>query len=161
MMLNLLETILFKLENNNLMFRANAYELWNYGCEDYIVPWGYDQEKLIETLQDVELDDRAGNIQILHEDDVLKHEDLIKQIKESLHEEFVDEVFIANATDDEIIKQFPQQYYCGNHQIMWCLWNEGIECLSDYTTGLDEYFDMNKLYTSWDEEFSLFIKGLS
>jgi len=155
-MLNLLETILFKLENNNLMFRANAYELWNYGCEDYIVPWGYAREKLIETVQDVELDDRAGNIQILHEDDVLNHADLIAKIKKDY-----EDVCLENATDDEIIKQFPQQYYCGNHQIMWCLWNEGIECLSDYTTGLDEYFDMNKLYTSWDEEFSLFIKGLN
>jgi len=155
-MLNLLETILIELEKNKLMFRANAYELWNYGCEDYIVPWGYDKDKLIETFQDVELDDRAGNIQILHEDDVLNHADLIAKIKKDY-----EDVCLENATDDEIIKQFPQQYYCGNHQIMWCLWNEGIECLSDYTTGLDKYFDMDKLYTSWDEEFSLFIKGLN
>ena len=35
-MQNLLRTILTELENHKLMCRANAYELWNYGCEDMI-----------------------------------------------------------------------------------------------------------------------------
>ena len=52
-MKNLLRTILTELENHKLMFRANAYELWNYGCEDMIVAWGYDQDKLIKTMQEV------------------------------------------------------------------------------------------------------------
>ena len=52
-MQNLLRTILTELENHKLMFRANAYELWNYGCEDMIVSWGYNQDKLIETLRDL------------------------------------------------------------------------------------------------------------
>lgn len=143
------------------MFRANAYELWNEGCEDMIVPWGYDQDALIKTFKEIELDPRGGNIIIQHEDKCLEHRDLIAKIKESLREDYVDEVFIANATDVEIIKEAPREYYCGDHVIMWELYNEGIECLSDYTTGLDKYFDMSKLYQDWDDEFAKFIKGLS
>lgn len=160
-MQNLLRTILTELENHKLMFRANAYELWNYGCEDMIVPWGYDQDALIKTFKEVELDPRGGNIIIQHEDKCLEHRDLIAKIKESLREDYVDEVFIANATDVEIIKKAPREYYCGDHVIMWELYNEGIECLSDYTTGLDKYFDMSKLYQDWDDKFTDFIKGLS
>jgi len=160
-MQNLLRTILTELENHKLMFRANAYELWNYGCEDMIVPWGYDQDALIKTLQEFELDPRGGNIIIQHEDKCLEHRDLIAKIKESLREDYVDEVFIANATDVEIIKEAPREYYCGDHVIMWELYNEGIECFSDYTTGLDKYFDMSKLYQDWDDEFAKFIKGLN
>lgn len=160
-MQNLLRTILTELENHKLMFRANAYELWNEGCEDMIVPWGYDQDALIKTFKEIELDPRGGNIIIQHEDKCLEHRDLIAKIKESLREDYVDEVFIANATDVEIIKEAPREYYCGDHVIMWELYNEGIECLSDYTTGLDKYFDMSKLYQDWDDEFAKFIKGLS
>lgn len=160
-MQNLLRTILTELENHKLMFRANAYELWNYGSEDMIVPWGYDQDALIKTFKEIELDPRGGNIIIQHEDKCLEHRDLIAKIKESLREDYVDEVFIANATDVEIIKEAPREYYCGDHVIMWELYNEGIECLSDYTTGLDKYFDMSKLYQDWDDEFAKFIKGLS
>lgn len=169
-MKNLLRTILTELENHKLMFRANAYELWNYGCEDMIVPWGYDQDKLIKTLQEVDLDVMGGNILIQHEDRCVKHKDLIARIKKDFLEEAregfyiqVDnpKTWINSLSDDEIINEFPKEYYCGDHVIMWELWNEGIECLSDYSTGLDKYFDMAKLYQDWDDEFTKFIKGLS
>jgi hypothetical protein len=44
---------------------------------------------------------------------------------------------------------------------MWEVYNEGVDCFSDYTTGLDKYFDMTKLYQDWDNEFADFIKGLN
>ena len=53
---SLLRTILDEAEKNKLMYRVDAYQLWNEGCEDMIVPWGYNQEKLIETLLDIDLD---------------------------------------------------------------------------------------------------------
>ena len=85
-MQNLLRTILTELENHKLMFRANAYELWNYGCEDMIVPWGYDQDALIKTFKEVELDSRGGNIIIQHEDRCVEHKDLIARIKQEFIE---------------------------------------------------------------------------
>ncbi len=169
-MKNLLRTVLTELENHKLMFRANAYDLWNYGCEDFIVPWGYDQNKLIETLQEVELDVMGGNILIQHEDRCVKHKDLIARIKKDFLEEAEERFYLGidnpktwinSLSDDEIINEFPKEYYCGDHVIMWELWNEGIECLSDYCTGLDKYFDMSKLYQDWDDEFTKFIKGLN
>lgn len=162
-MKNLLRTILTKLEKHKLMFRANAYELWNYGCEDMIVPWGYDQDALIKTLQEVELDPRGGNIIIQHENKCVEHKDLIARIKKDASEDYIftEDNWLKNATDDEIIKEFPKQYYCGDHVIMWEVYNEGVDCFSDYTTGLDKYFDVSKLYQDWDDKFAKFIKGLS
>ena len=169
-MQNLLRTILTELENHKLMFRANAYELCNYGCEDMIVAWGYDQDKLIKTLQEVELDPSGGNIIIQHEDKCVEHKDLIARIKKDFLKDAEEgyylgmdnpKTWINSLSDDEIIGEFPKEYYCGDEVIMWELWNEGIECLSDYTTGLDKYFDMTKLYEDWDNEFAKFIKGLS
>ena len=169
-MQNLLRTILIELENHKLMFRANAYELWNYGCEDMIVPWGYDQDKLIETLREVELDPRGGNIIIQHEDRCVEHKDLIARIKKDFLQEAVEgyyiefdnpKAWINSLSDDEIIKEFPKQYYCGDHVIMWEVYNEGLDCFSDYTTGLEKYFDVKKLYNDWDNEFTSFIKGLN
>jgi len=170
-MKNLLRTILTELENHKLMFRANAYELWNYGCENMIVSWGYDQDKLIETLRAVELDTRGGNIIIQHEDRCVEHKDLIARIKKDylakLEEGYyfvgIDnpKTWINSLSDDEIIKEFPKQYYCGDHVIMWEVYNEGVDCFSDYTTGLEKYFDVKKLYNDWDNEFTDFIKGLN
>ena len=172
-MQNLLRTILTELENHKLMFRANAYELWNYGCEDMIVDWGYDQDKLIETLRAVELDPRGGNIIIQHEDRCVEHKDLIARIKNEQTEEIKESWYddekmlidllklLEDMSDDEIIKKFPKQYYCGDHVIMWEVYNEGVDCFSDYTTGLEKYFDVKKLYKDWDDEFTDFIKGLN
>tara|TARA_R110002012_G_scaffold171924_2_gene336902 strand:+ start:190 stop:702 length:513 start_codon:yes stop_codon:yes gene_type:complete len=170
-MQNLLRTILTELENHKLMFRANAYELWNYGCEDMIVDWGYDQDKLIETLRAVELDPRGGNIIIQHKDKCVEHEDLIARIKKDYLEKLEEgyyfvgidspEEWLNSLSDNEIIKEFPKQYYCGDHVIMWEVYNEGVDCFSDYTTGLEKYFDVKKLYNDWDDEFTDFIKGLN
>ena len=169
-MQNLLRTILTELENHKLMFRANAYELWNYGCEDMIVSWGYNQDKLIETLREVELDPRGGNIIIQHEDKCVEHKDLIARIKKDFLEEAEEgyyleidnpKTWINSLSDDEIIGEFPIQYYCGDHVIMWEVYNEGLDCFSDYTTGLEKYFDIKKLYNDWDNEFTSFIKGLN
>jgi len=172
-MQNLLRTILTELENHKLMFRANAYELWNYGCEDMIVDWGYDQDALIKTFKEVELDPRGGNIIIQHEDRCVEHKDLIARIKNEQTEEIKESWYddekmlidllklLEDMSDDEIIKKFPKQYYCGDHVIMWEIYNEGVDCFSDYTTGLEKYFDVKKLYNDWDDEFTDFIKGLN
>ena len=172
-MQNLLRTILTELENHKLMFRANAYELWNYGCEDMIVDWGYDQDALIKTFKEVELDPRGGNIIIQHEDRCVEHKDLIARIKNEQTEEIKESWYddekmlidllklLEDMSDDEIIKKFPKQYYCGDHVIMWEVYNEGVDCFSDYTTGLEKYFDVKKLYNDWDDEFTDFIKGLN
>ena len=160
---NLLTTILLECKKNKLMFRANAYELWNHGCETMIVPWGYDIKALQETLHEFEFDTPNGNIQILHEDDVQTHKQLIKSLRKEAMANCYDEYLEEYKTcgDDELIKDFPMQYYCGNHQIMWEMYNEGEECLSDWTTGLDKYFDLHKLSTTWAEEYQDFVKGLS
>ena len=159
-MKSLLRTILDEAEKNKLMYRADAYQLWNEGCEDMIVPWGYDQDKLIETFKDIELDPRGGNIGFIPEAEVLDHNALIRKIKDSLREEFVDDVFIANATDDEILSEAPREYYCGNYVIMWEVYNDNEECLSDYHTGLDKYFNLSDISDEWGKKMYKLTKGL-
>ena len=65
------------------MYRANAYDLFDNGGEDMIVPWGYDFPALADTFKEIELDERRGNIQLLPElSEVKTHKQLIKSIKE-------------------------------------------------------------------------------
>jgi len=162
-MKNLLRTILDKAEENKLMYRIDAYQLWKENCEDMIVPWGYDQDKLIETLREVELDPRGGNISFMPESEVKTHKQLIKFLrKEAIDNCFDDYLeFFKTCDDDEIIKEFPKEYHCGNYVIMWEVYNTNEECLSDYHTGLNKYFDLSKISDTWGEEMFNFSKGLN
>jgi hypothetical protein len=162
-MKSLLRTILDEAEKNKLMYRADAYQLWNEGCEDMIVPWGYDQDKLIETFNDIELDPRGGNIGFMPEAEVKTHKQLIKSLRKEAIANCYDEHLehFKTCTDDEIIQEFPREYYCGNYVIMWEVYNEDEECLSDYHTGLDKYFDLSKLAQTWGEKLYKLRKSLS
>ena len=159
---SLLRTILDEAEKNKLMYRADAYQLWNEGCEDMIVPWGYDQDKLIETLLDIELDPRGGNIGFIPEDEVETHKNLISKLRENAimncYEEYSEH--FNTCDDDEIIKEFPREYYCGNYVIMWEVYNDNEECLSDYHTGLDKYFNLSEIADEWGKKMYKLTKGL-
>jgi hypothetical protein len=164
-MKSLLRTILDECEKNKLMYRANAYDLWNHGCEDMIVPWGYDFKALAETMEAFELDELNGNIQILPEGEVKTHPELIDSIRDNLLKySFEDEErsLIENLTDEQIISECPDEYYSGNHCIMWTNYggNEHLDCFTDYTTGLDKYFDVSKLTNDWEDEYNKFRLGL-
>ena len=62
--------------------------------------------------------------------------------------------------DDEIIKEFPREYYCGNYVIMWEVYNDNEECLSDYHTGLDKYFNLSEIADEWGKKMYKLTKGL-
>jgi hypothetical protein len=164
-MKSLLRTILDECEKNKLMYRANAYDLWNNGCEDMIVPWGYDFEALTETMKSFELDERLGNIQIIPESKVKTHIELIDSIKSSFLEyssEDEERVLIQNLTDEQIISESPDEYYSGDMWIMWTNYggNEHLDCFTDYTTSLDKYFDVSELTNKWEDQYNEFKLGL-
>jgi hypothetical protein len=164
-MKSLLRTILDECEKNKLMYRANAYDLADNGCEDMIVPWGYDFKALVETMSEFELDEMRGNIQILPESKVKTHAELIDSIRSDLLEySFEDEErsLIKSLTDEQLIEERPDEYYSGYYWIMWTNYggNEHLDCFTDYTTGLDKYFDVNKLTNEWEDEYNKFKLGL-
>ena len=164
-MKSLLRTILDECEKNKLMYRANAYDLADNGCEDMIVPWGYDFKALVETMSEFELDERQGNIQIIPESQVKTHAELIDSIKSDLLEySFEDEErsLIKDLTDEQLIEESPDEYYSGYYWIMWTNYggNEHLDCFTDYTTGLDKYFDVSKLTNDWEDEYNKFKLGL-
>jgi len=174
-MKSLLRTILDECEKNKLMYRANAYDLYDNGCEDMIKPWGYDFSGLVETMMAFELDERRGNIQIIPDNEVKSHADLIKEIKDELIQDYPDGYVnvreddmylhpkeINSLTDQELIHQNPELYYCGNYFIMWTNYggNEHLDCFTDYSTGLDKYFDVMKLTNEWEDEYTKFKLGL-
>jgi len=164
-MKSLLRTILDECEKNKLMYRANAYDLWNNGCEDMIVPWGYDFKALVETMSEFELDEMRGNIQILPESKVKTHAELIDSIRSDLLEyiyEDEERVLIQNLTDEQIISESPDEYYSGHRWIMWTNYggNEHLDCFTDYTTSLDKYFDVSELTNEWEDEYNKFRLGL-
>ena len=47
---NLLVEILKKAESRKIEFRYSAEELENYDCDEFIVPFGYDINKVIDTF---------------------------------------------------------------------------------------------------------------
>tara|TARA_R110002012_G_scaffold161215_1_gene323369 strand:- start:1210 stop:1707 length:498 start_codon:yes stop_codon:yes gene_type:complete len=164
-MKSLLRTILDECEKNKLMYRANAYDLADNGCEDMIVPWGYDFKALVETMSEFELDEKRGNIQIIPESKVKTHAELIDSIRSDLLEyiyEDEERSLIQNLTDEQIIDEQPDEYYSGCYCIMWTNYggNEHLDCFTDYTTGLDKYFDVSKLTNDWEDEYNKFRLGL-
>lgn len=84
---SLLRTILEEAKRNKVMFRYNAYELWNWGCSEYIVEWGYDIEQVIKTLQDVDGEGRIEFLQAKYVDKdckyTLKYNRLFNDISEN------------------------------------------------------------------------------
>ena len=169
-MKSLLRTILDECEKNKLMYRANAYDLYDNGCEDMIVPWGYDFTALAETMSAFELDERRGNIQIIPDNQVKSHAELIKEIRDELIQDYQDgyvyvredDKQINSLTDQELIEQNPEKYFCGHYFIWWTNYggNEHLDCFTDYSTGLDKYFDVSKLTNDWEDEYIKFKLGL-
>lgn len=53
---NLLVLILKKAKLKNIKFRYSAEELENYDCDEFIVPFGYDINKVIDTFNKVEIE---------------------------------------------------------------------------------------------------------
>ena len=164
-MKSLLRTILDECEKHKLMYRANAYELWNHGCEDMIVPWGYDFKALVETMSEFELDEMRGNIQILPESKVKTHAELIDSIRSDLLEysyEDEERILIKSLTDEQLIEECPDEYYSGYYWIMWTNYggNEHLDCFTDYTTSLDRYFDVSELTNKWEDQYNEFKLGL-
>ena len=160
---SLLKTILIECEKHKLMYRANAYDLFDNGGEDMIVPWGYDFPALADTFKEIELDERRGNIQLLPESEVKTHKQLIKSLRKYAINNCYDEYKenFKTCDDEEIIKEFPEEYYCGNYWIMWTNYggNEHTDCFTDYT-GLDKYFDVSKLTDKWEDQYIDFKLGL-
>jgi len=164
-MKSLLRTILDECEKHKLMYRANAYDLWNHGCEDMIVPWGYDFKALVETMSEFELDEMRGNIQILPESKVKTHAELIDSIRSDLLEysyEDEERILIKSLTDEQLIEECPDEYYSGYYWIMWTNYggNEHLDCFTDYTTSLDKYFDVSELTNEWEDQYNEFKLGL-
>jgi len=171
-MKSLLRTILDECEKNKLMYRANAYDLYDNGCRDMVVPWGYDFTALAETMSEVELDERRGNIQIIPESKVKRHGQLIKDIKGEVIEEIQKHTnekeretkfnILKNMSDEDVISLNPTKYYCGDYCIIWTNYggNENTDCLTDYSTALDKYFDLGKLIDKWEDQYCKFKLGL-
>ena len=162
---SLLKTILIECEKHELMYRANACELWNHGCTDMIEPWGYDFDALANSFKEFEHDERLGNIQILPASEVQTHAELIKSIRQNAIEDCgcqEQELNIKAMTDEAIINDYPDEYYSGRYWIMWTNYggNEHTDCFTDYTTGLDQYFDVSKLTDEWEEQYIDFKLGL-
>ena len=162
-MKSLLRTILDECEKHELMYRANACELWNHGCTDMIEPWGYDFDALANSFKEFEHDELLGNIQILPAREVKTHAELIKSLRKYAINNCYDEYKenFKTCDDEEIIKEFPDEYYSGNYWIMWTNYggNEHTDCFTDYT-GLDKYFDVSELTNKWEDQYIDFKLGL-
>ena len=73
------------------------------------------------------------------------------------------QIFVdTSESPQQLIEERPDEYYSGYYWIMWTNYggNEHLDCFTDYTTGLDKYFDVSKLTNEWEDEYNKFRLGL-
>ena len=177
---SLLRQILTEAKNKKVMFRCNAFYLWNYDCNDYITEWGYDIDQVIKTLNDVETE--RDNIHFKPAKMVKTNEELFTEYKDQLLKEIdnnesdydketVIEVYkdfmqknngrFKYGTDQHSLSlQFAEHAFYGWHWLQWELWNTGNDCLIDYDIDLEKVIDIDKITKKFEKDFQLFEKGL-
>mgnify|MGYP003115678389 CR=1 FL=1 len=192
-MKSLLRTILEEAKKNKVMFRYNAYELWNWGCSEYIVEWGYDIEQVVKTLQDIDGEGKIEFLQAKYVDKDCKYTYEYNRLVNELdkhwdgyeNDNFSEEFFKINKDKIsyslnpktntygitigegdikdicEIHEQEAVEFLLdGDAWLRWELWDTGMDCISDYTTNLNDWIDITKITDEWEKKFKLFEKGL-
>ena len=181
-MKSLLRTILEEAKKNKVMFRYSAlnhYEWENYG---YIDDWSYDIDRVIEIMLGW---DDVHHIQFLQAKKVCKDNKKtvnIKTLKYFLEEEGyeVGKKPLSYSLDCDLeffgitIDDGDEAYQLDNDEsasillehdawLKWELYNTGVDCLIDYSVGLDNLLkntSLEKIQDAWEDKFSKFEKGI-
>ena len=143
-MQSLLKRITDKAKAKGYGFRVDAYDMWNYGCNDYITDYHTDFEKLKLTLESFESE-------TIHFTKLKGREPLEKQLSDK-----------GFSSIDELLPENDEVAYdilCGDYSIRWINWggNTGTDCLNDAcsTTFWDD-LELDKISEEYEKELSDF-----
>ena len=142
-MQSLLKRITDKAKAKGYGFRVDAYDMWNYGCNDYITDYHTDFEKLKLTLQSFESE-------TIHFAKLKDREPLEKQLANKGFES-IEELL---PEDDEIAYDI----LSGDYAIRWINYggNTGTDCLNDGSSYLWEDLGISKIAEDYDNELCEF-----
>ena len=140
-MKSLLKRITDRAKEKGYGFRIDAYEMWNYGCEDFISDYHTSYDVLVENLKDVECE----TIHFAKLDEV---EPLEKQLKDNGLESVNDIDYPDLAFD----------ILAGDYAIRWINWggNTGTDCLNTGSSTLWDIFEIDKIVEEYEKELETF-----
>ena len=137
-MKSLLKRITDKAVEKGYGFRLDAYEMWNYGCHDFVSDYHTSYEKLVEDLKGVECEN-------IHFAKLKEAVPLAKQLKNNNLE------CVEDIEDDEIAFDILQ----GDYSIKWINYggNTGTDCLNDAcSTKFWDELELTKISKEYDNQ---------
>ena len=122
-------------------FRIDAYEMWNYGCHDYISDYHTSYKKLVEDLKGVECE-------TIHFAKLKEAVPLAKQL-ENNNLKCVEDLEDSDTAFDILAGDYPIRwiYYGGN---------TGTDCLNDGSSTLWDDLKISKITDEYEAEISDF-----
>ena len=140
-MKSLLKRITDKATEKGYVFRIDAYEMWNYGCQDYISEYHNSYDTLVEDLKGVECE----TIHFAKLDEV---EPLKEQLKE----------FDLESVEDIDDSDIAFGILAGDYAIRWINYggNTGTDCLNDGSSELWDILEINKITEDYEKELEDF-----
>jgi len=139
---SLLKRITDKAKEKGYGFRLDAYEMWNYGCNEFITDYHSSYTRLVEDLEAI---DCEGTIHFG------KLEGCVP-LKERLNEyglETVEQIEDSDTAFDLL---------AGDYFIRWINWggNTGTDCLNDGSSTLWDILEINKIVEEYEKELETF-----
>ena len=142
-MKSLLTRITDKAIEKGYGFRVDAYEMWNYGCTEFVTEYHTDINKLIDACKSV---DGLEHIHFAKLDEIIP---LAKKLKDNKLES-VEDIKCPNLAFEML---------AGEYSLRWINWggNTGTDCLNDAcsTTFWDD-LELDKITDEYEEELSDF-----
>ncbi len=142
-MQSLLKRITDKAKAKGYGFRVDAYDMWNYGCNDYITDYHTDFEKLKLTLESFESE-------TIHFTKLKGRAPLEKQLSDK-----------GFSSIEELLPENDKIAYdilSGDYYIRWINYggNTGIDCLNDGSGELWNDLELDKISEEYEKELSDF-----
>ena len=138
---SLLKRITDKAKERGYGFRLDAYEMWQYGCEDFISDYHTSYDKLVEDLQAI---DCEGTIHLA------KLEGYVP-LQDRLNEQGLESI-------DDIDDDIAFDLLSGDYFIRWINWggNRGADCLNDGSSTLWDVLGINDMVEEYEKELETF-----
>ena len=140
---SLLKRITDKAVEKGYGFRLDAYEMWNYGCYDFVSDYHTSYEKLVEDFDGVETETISfGKL------------DGYIPLKKRLKKHGFDAVKDMSADDSDLAYDL----LCGDNYTRWINWggNIGTDCLNDGDCELWDILEIDKITEEYEKELQTF-----
>ncbi len=141
-----IESLLTRITNRAIEkgygFRVDAYEMWNWGCSEYVTEYHTDMEKLIDAFTNV---DGVETIHFARLDGIVPLETKLKDNG-------------LGCVEDIECSDMAFDILAGDYFIRWINWggNTGIDCLNDGSSELWDILEIDKITEDYEDQLCNF-----